>query len=86
MKIKGNAMIDRQRACGNKEPYSNPVAATKAAYNLEIQRGRGYEVYRCRYCHAYHIGREKDRSMFDYSYDGAIVHPHPADVWRGGRR
>lgn len=84
MKIKGDARIDRERSCGEKTRYSNPIKATAAAYNLEqIRDGRPYEVYRCRYCHAYHIGRGKDRSMFDFSYEGATLYRHPADVWRG---
>ena len=81
-KIKGDAQIDRQRGCGEKNRFSHPIAATKAAYDREAVRKMPYEVYRCRYCHYYHIGRAKDRSMFDYGYDGAVVFKHPADVWR----
>lgn len=82
MKIKGNSQIDRMRGCGDKTRYMCPIAATHAAYNLEqIRGGTKYEIYPCRYCGSYHIGREKDRSMFDYGYDGAKHRPHPYHVW-----
>lgn len=83
MKIKGDALIDRQRSCGDKTPYDHPVKATNAAYNLEQIRAVRFEIYRCRYCNFYHIGREKDRHMFDFQYAGATLHPHPIQVWRG---
>jgi len=83
MKIKGNAQIDRERSHDGKVRYGSPVAATAAAYNLEQIRPGGYEIYRCRYCPFYHIGREKDRSMFDYNYKGAVLMKHPSRVWRG---
>lgn len=87
-KTKGDPAVDFARACGKKTPYETPLTATKAAYGLEAQKAyidkidMRFEVYRCRYCHYYHIGREKDRSWFDYRYKGAVLFKHPVDVWR----
>ncbi len=48
------------------------VLATRGAYHLDSIRtgdGRSYEPYKCRWCYCYHIGRQKDRSMFSYVFE-----------------
>lgn len=81
-KIKGDAAIDRARSCTGKEAYGTPIPATRAAYYTSEWRGKPFQVYRCRWCGMYHIGNEKDRSRYDYSYDGAMLHGDIVEVYR----
>lgn len=49
--------LDYQFSCRDKTPYSHALIATRQAYYLSQFRGREFDVYRCRYCAAYHLGR-----------------------------
>lgn len=47
----------RERACGAKIKYDNPLKATKAVYNLEVKTpGDTLEPYHCPWCGFYHVG------------------------------
>ncbi len=62
------AIADKKFSHDGKTVYETIVLATKAAYNLDQIRKTTYVPYKCRWCYGYHIGRKKDRSMFNYDF------------------
>ena len=51
----------RVRACDGKIVYWSPVVAAKAAYHLEeVKPGESFDVYKCPWCLAYHVGHATD--------------------------
>jgi hypothetical protein len=68
------AVLDKLYSCHNKNRYGDPVAATRAAYNLEqIRHGERFSVYKCRWCFYWHLGHTKDRSQYSYEFPQEIV-------------
>lgn len=50
--------------CLTKQIYLARLPATKQAYALEsIRRGRLYNVYTCKFCGWYHIGRQPKQGI-----------------------
>jgi hypothetical protein len=57
------------RACGSKIRYDNMVAATKAAYNLEVKRpGEILDPYPCPWCGFYHVGHRPPKRSWGYKF------------------
>ncbi len=66
------ATLDKKFSHDNKKCYESMVSATRASYHLDTIRvndDRKYEPYKCRWCYCYHVGRQKDRSMFSYVFE-----------------
>lgn len=47
----------RQRACGDKRRYETVEAGREAIYQLNRTGYKGHmNVYKCKFCHSYHVG------------------------------
>lgn len=53
----------RRKSCGRKQRYENPREAIRAIGSLVRRRGpQGHlQVYRCRFCNAFHFGHAAAR-------------------------
>lgn len=52
-------IFHKRFACGNKVKYGWALPATKAAYNLGEYRNKEFDVYKCKHCGFWHIGRKR---------------------------
>lgn len=51
----------RKRSCSNKVAHDTVEAAQIARRKI---RSGGYQVYKCKFCHKYHVGRHKGYKPF----------------------
>lgn len=62
--LQNDGIFNKYYSCERKDKYPTMNAATKASYNLEQIRPRSFEPYMCQWCGTYHVGGQKDRSMY----------------------
>lgn len=73
-------LADKQYSCDGKIQHPTMQKATIAAYALEQDYpDKNYEPYKCYYCGFYHIGKIKDRSMYDFSHRPEECRPRNTD-------
>ncbi|MHB8491174.1 MAG: hypothetical protein ACYDA6_03025 [Solirubrobacteraceae bacterium] len=46
----------RASACGEKQRFEDEPEAEQAAYRVRLETGERLDVYRCLFCHGYHLG------------------------------
>lgn len=51
----------RASSCGEKVAYESEREAREAAYLVRLQRGERLDVYRCLFCHRWHLGHSTGR-------------------------